>query len=187
MDATGTFQMVDRALAGIKDAMEAFIGQMSMSANLPDTIIMGMSPAGQTSGEYEKAILQKLTSIWQCLEAEPVFRQILDNFFKMQGYPGVKYVLEFDSSVENGDKEQSEIDKNTGSSIKSLAEALKVLVEAGIMTRESANEIAVLSLGEGVRPIETKELKNDPNKLPPKPKAPVAPAQKGGGASKLPT
>jgi phage-related protein (TIGR01555 family) len=148
VDKTTDFQLVDRSLAGIADAMEAFIGQMSCQANLPDTIIMGVSPAGQTSGEYEKAILQKLTSIWQCLEAEPVFRQILDNYFAMQGHMGLEYELEFSSTVENTEAEKAEISKNEARGAKDLIEAIDILKATGLITAETANLIAVKVLTE---------------------------------------
>lgn len=142
LDSEGDYQVADRSLTGINDAMSQFMTQLSMQGNLTDTIIFGISPAGLTSGSYETSVLEKLTSNYQQSELTPVWRKLLDTLFALQGEPNFRYDLKFGSSMEVSEMEQSQIDEAKAKSYNDLATALATLVGLGVMSKEIAASIA---------------------------------------------
>jgi phage-related protein (TIGR01555 family) len=142
LDAEADFIVADRSLTGINDAMSQFMTQISMQANLTDTIVFGISPAGLTSGSYETGVLEKLTSNYQQSELVPVWRKLLDTLFTLQGQADFRYELKFPSSIETTELEQSEIDSAKAKAFNDLSTALATLVNLKIMKEEVAAAIA---------------------------------------------
>lgn len=163
LDSSARMELLDRSLTGIADTMEQFIIQLSAQANLPDTLLFGRSPAGQTSGEYEKGILNKLTSIWQAIELDPVYEQILGSFFKMMGYEGISFDLSYSSAVELSDKERADADRQEAAGFKDLADALGFLNSSGLMKPEVAAEIAQMAVGSSVHTVNLDDITGDKN------------------------
>jgi phage-related protein (TIGR01555 family) len=146
LDIDGDYQVADRSLTGINDAMGQFMTQISMQANLSDTIVFGISPAGLTSGSYETGVLNKLTSNYQQSQLVPVWSKLLDTLFTLQGMPGLKYELKFPSSIEVSEAESAEINQAKAKSYVDLSTALATLVELNLMTREVAASIAAKAI-----------------------------------------
>jgi hypothetical protein len=142
LDSEGDYQVTDRSLTGINDAMSQVLTFISMQANLSDTLLFGISPAGLTSGSYETGVLNKLTSIYQQSELTPVFQKIIDTLFELNGRSDLKYKLTFPSSFETTELEQSEIDSSKSKGFSDLSSGLATLVAAGLMTDEVAASIA---------------------------------------------
>jgi hypothetical protein len=184
LDSTSKMELLDRTLTGIADTLEIFLTQLSMQANLPDTLLFGRSPSGQTSGEYEKAVLEQLTTIWQTLELEPVYRKILDVFFIFIGLPGINYEINF-PKPEAAEKDSAQSEKDRADSIKSFSEALEVLVRSGLISPEIAAELAEAAVKHhGVSGIEV-ELATGKRKLNVEPPA-TEPTSKPEPAAQVP-
>jgi uncharacterized protein len=167
LDSEGDYEVADRSLTGINDAMGQFMTQISMQANLSDTIVFGISPAGLTSGSYETGVLNKLTSNYQQKELVPVWSKLLDTLFALQGEEGLKYKLVFPSSIEITEAEQSEIDSSKAKAYSDLSSAIATLVGLNIMTKEVAASVMNKSIdGINANVVMSTIGDGDPNLLP---------------------
>jgi phage-related protein (TIGR01555 family) len=151
IDSEGDFKLGERSLTGTNDALSQFLEQLSMQANLPDTLLFGVSPAGLTSGSYETGVLDNLTSAYQLGELEPIYRQLLDIMFRLAGMPDVKYELVFAApSVENK-VELAQAEQYKADAAMKIANALTAMVTEGFMKREVAASIFASAI-DGVNP-----------------------------------
>jgi phage-related protein (TIGR01555 family) len=151
IDSQGDFKLEDRSLTGTNDALAQFLEQISMQANLPDTLLFGVSPAGLTSGTYETNVLDNLTSAYQLGELEPIYRQLLDTTFVLAGLKGLEYELTFTSpSVENK-VESAQAEQYKADAAMKLANALTSMVNEGFMKPEVAASVFASAI-DGVSP-----------------------------------
>jgi phage-related protein (TIGR01555 family) len=192
LDAEGDFQSADKSLTGINDSISQFLTFISMQGNLPDTIFFGISPAGLTSGSYETGVLNNLTAIYQKTELEPVFRQVADTIFLLNGKEDMDYKIKFPNSSETTEVERSEIDAANAKAFSDISSALQVLVNLGVMTKEVAAAIAHHAAdGSREKIIMSQIDQGDPALLPdpedvpaaPQPQPALAPSASPSGAS----
>jgi phage-related protein (TIGR01555 family) len=151
IDSAGSYAHVDRSLTGVNDAMSQFLQKISMQANLPDTILFGISPAGLTSGSYETSVLDNLTATYQQTELEPIYRQLLDTFFSMMGLGCTQYELSFSSPSVESKAELAQVERDKADGLNKLASALQMMVGEGFMKPEVAASVFAHAI-DGVNP-----------------------------------
>jgi phage-related protein (TIGR01555 family) len=151
IDSMGSYAYVDRSLTGVNDAMSQFLQKISMQANLPDTLLFGISPAGLTSGSYETNVLDNLTATYQQTELEPIYRKLLDTFFSMMGLGCTQYELAFGSPSVESKAELAQAERDKADGLNKLAGALQMMVSEGFMKREVAASVFAHAI-DGVNP-----------------------------------
>jgi hypothetical protein len=146
---TDEVEFLDRALAGIKECVELFMVQLSMQADLPQTVLFGTSPSGLTSGSYETEILDKLTSIYFSTDIEPFLSRAIDILLFTMGVSS-EYELIYQSPRETTEITEAEILREKSTAAKALAESLSQLVTQRLLSAETAQRLTAIMLNDAV-------------------------------------
>jgi hypothetical protein len=151
IDSLGDFKLGDRSLTGINDAMSQLLKKISMQANLPDTLLFGISPDGLTSGSYESKVLDDLTATYQASELEGIYRQLLDTMFALLGKTELTYELIFKAPGLEDKVDVAQAERDKAESTLKVASALAAMVNEGLMKAEVAASIFAHAI-DGVNP-----------------------------------